>query len=58
MPSREQTAAFVKVVEADVCVRAIEVLYAEDATMPENNERSRVGLPALIARERIFSDPK
>ena len=31
--------------------------YADDATMQENNEPPRIGLPLLIAHERFFYDP-
>ena len=52
MPSREHVESFVKVVEAGEFVEAMEAYYADDATMQENNEPPRAGLPALIAHER------
>jgi SnoaL-like domain len=52
MPSREHVEAFVRMVEAGEFVEAMEAYYADDATMQENNEPPRVGLPALIAHER------
>ena len=52
MPSREHVEAFVKMVEAGEFVEAMEAYYADDATMQENNEPPRIGLPALIAHER------
>ena len=51
MPSREHVAAFVQLVEAGEFVEAMQAYYADDATMQENNEPPRVGLPALIAHE-------
>ena len=39
-------------VEAGEFVEAMEMYYADDATMQENNEPPRVGLPSLIAHER------
>jgi len=58
MPSREHVEAFVKMVEAGEFVEAMEAYYADDATMQENNEPPRIGLPALIAHERFFYDPR
>jgi ketosteroid isomerase-like protein len=52
MPIREHVAAFVQQVEAGEFVEAMQAYYADDASMQENNEPPRVGLPALIAHER------
>ena len=52
MPSREHVERFVRMVEAGEFVEAMEMYYADDATMQENNEPPRVGLPSLIAHER------
>jgi hypothetical protein len=52
MPNREHVERFVRMVEAGEFVEAMEMYYADDATMQENNEPPRVGLPVLIAHER------
>ena len=52
MPNREHVERFVKMVEAGELVEAMETYYADDATMQENNEPPRIGLPVLIAHER------
>jgi len=52
MPKREHIEAFVRMVEAGEFVEAMEAYYADDATMQENDEPPRAGLPALIAHER------
>jgi hypothetical protein len=52
MPSRELIDRFVRMVEDGKFVEAMETFYAPDATMQENNEPPRAGLPALLAHER------
>jgi ketosteroid isomerase-like protein len=52
MPSRERVAALVAMVEAGRFVEAIELFYAEDATMQENNAPPRGGRDKLVAHER------
>lgn len=52
MPSREVLDAFVQMVEQSDFVEAMKTFYAADATIQDNNEPVRVGLPALIEHER------
>lgn len=52
MPSRERVEALITRVEAGAFVAAIEEFYAADASMQENSQPPRVGLPALVANER------
>lgn len=52
MPSRERVQALIAHVEQGRFVEAIEAFYAEDASMQENLQPPRKGLPALVAGER------
>lgn len=52
MPSPTTVAAFIAEVEAGRFIEAMEVFYADNATMRENLAPPRVGLPALIEHER------
>jgi ketosteroid isomerase-like protein len=52
MPTRNQIEALIALVERGAFVEALERCYADDASMQENGEPPRVGLPALIAHER------
>ena len=52
MPDRTVMSRFIKMVESGRFVEAMEEFYSPDATMQENNEPPRVGLPALLAHER------
>lgn len=51
MPTRGRVRDLVDMVEAGKYVEAIQVFYAEDASMAENNEEPRRGRDALIAGE-------
>jgi ketosteroid isomerase-like protein len=44
--------SFIETCERGEFVEALEQFYADDATMQENGEPPRVGLPALIANEK------
>jgi hypothetical protein len=52
MPSRAVVEAFVAVVESNRHADAIELFYAEDASMQENLGEPRQGRALLIERER------
>ncbi|CEJ15144.1 SnoaL-like domain protein [bacterium YEK0313] len=51
MPSRETVERFIRTVESNDHVRAIEEFYAEDASMQENTAPPRVGRDVLVAHE-------
>ena len=52
MPSEKQVEALIARVEAGKFVEALETFYAADASMQENHDAPRRGLPALIENER------
>jgi predicted DNA-binding protein len=52
MPSRNQVEKFVRMVEGQKYIEAMEEFYAADATAQENNEPPRIGLSALLDNER------
>lgn len=52
MPSRQIVEALIQLVEQGKFVEAIENFYAPDATMQENTDPPRMGLPALVHNER------
>jgi ketosteroid isomerase-like protein len=52
MPTKERLQAFITTCERGEFVEALQGFYAEDATMQENGEPPRVGLPALIQNEK------
>lgn len=52
MSIRESVQHLIALVEQGNFLEAIETYYAEDATMQENGDAPRVGLPALLANER------
>ncbi len=52
MSIRESVQQLIALVERGEFLEAIERFYAEDATMQENGDPPRVGLPALLANER------
>ena len=54
MPSQARVQAFIKTVEANDFVRAIEDFYTDDATMRENMDPPRCGRPTLVERERAM----
>ena len=51
MPSPETLERFIKQVESNDHVGAIEQFYAPDATMQENEKPPRTGREALVANE-------
>ena len=52
MPDRARVDAFIKTVEAGEYVRAIELFYADSATMRENLQPPRGPLSVLVKYER------
>lgn len=54
MPTRENVKNLISLVEQRRFLEAIQEVYAEDATMQENNDPPRVGLAALLEREKQF----
>jgi hypothetical protein len=54
MPSKDRVEALIARVEAGKFVEALETFYASDASMQENHEAPRPGLPALVENERRF----
>ncbi|MFI4965131.1 MAG: nuclear transport factor 2 family protein [Caulobacterales bacterium] len=52
MPTHERVQAFVALVEAASYVEALEQFYHPDASMQDNQQPARLGLPRLIADER------
>ncbi len=51
MPTRDMVQRFIGMVEAGRFVEALQAFYADEASMQENSEAPRRGLPALIAHE-------
>ncbi|AMP06025.1 nuclear transport factor 2 family protein [Collimonas pratensis] len=51
MPNRERVESFIKLVVQGKYVEAIEEFYTEDASMQENQEPPRKGMPLLVAGE-------
>ena len=54
MPIEQHVRQLISLVEQGRFLEAIQEFYAEDASMQENNEPPRVGLPALLEREKQF----
>lgn len=54
MSTEENVKQLIGLVEQGRFLEAIQEFYAEDASMQENNEPPRVGLPALLEREKQF----
>jgi ketosteroid isomerase-like protein len=54
MSTGENVKQLIASVEQGRFLEAIQEFYAEDASMQENNEPPRVGLPALLEREKQF----
>src|SRR5947207_14106172 len=54
MPIDQHVRQLISLVEQGRFLEAIQEFYAEDASMQENNEPPRVGLPALLEREKQF----
>jgi len=54
MDIRHQVKTLIAMVEEGKYLEAIQQFYAEAATMQENNDPQRVGLPALLEREKQF----
>lgn len=52
MPSRESVQRLIRLVEDDQTVQAMQEFYADDATMQENNQPPRAGLPHLLEHEQ------
>ena len=52
MPSTQTVATFVSLVEGGRFIEALEEFYLDDASMRENVDPPRVGLPTLIEAER------
>jgi hypothetical protein len=50
----ERVKALISLVDQGKFLEAIQEFYAEDASMQENNEPPRIGLPALLEREKQF----
>ena len=50
--TRERVEALIALAEQNKFLEAIQEFYAEDATMQENNQPPRAGLPALLENER------
>ena len=51
MPTHQEVACFVELVEAGKGIEALDRFYAENASMQENQSPPRVGKPALLAHE-------
>jgi len=51
MPKPETVERFVELVEAGHTVEALDVFYADNASMQENQSLPRTGKPALLAHE-------
>ncbi len=56
MSVHENVKNLIALVEQERFLEAIEKFYADDASMQENNDPPRVGLPALLEREKQFLD--
>ncbi len=54
MSIAENVRNLIWLVEQAKFLEAFQQFYAEDATMQENNDPPRVGLPALLEREQQF----
>ena len=54
MSVQENVKRLIAMVEEGKFLEAIQQFYADDATMQENNDPPRVGLPALLEREQQF----
>ncbi len=54
MPIDENVRKLISLVEQGRFLEAIQEFYANDASMQENNDPPRVGLPALLEREKQF----
>ncbi len=54
MPTRENVKTLISLVEQRRFLEAIQEFYGEDASMQENNDPPRIGLAALLAREKQF----
>jgi hypothetical protein len=54
MPIDENVRNLISLVEQGRFLEAIQEFYAENASMQENNDPPRVGLPALLEREKQF----
>ena len=54
MPVQENVKQLISMVEEGNFLEAIQQFYAEEASMQENNDPPRVGLRALLERERQF----
>ena len=52
MPNRQAVERFVELVEAGKGIEALELFYADDASMRENHAPPRTGKAALLANER------
>jgi hypothetical protein len=52
MPSHQTVERFVSLVEADKGIEALDLFYAESATVRENESQPRQGKAALLAHER------
>ncbi len=52
----ENVKKLISLVEEGKFLQAIQEFYAEDASMQENNDPPRVGLHALLEREKQFLD--
>lgn len=51
MPTHQKVACFVELVEAGKGIEALDLFYAENASMQENQSPARIGKPALLAHE-------
>ena len=52
MPTHQTVARFVDLVEAGKGIDALDMFYAENASMQENRAQPRIGKAALLAHER------
>ncbi len=52
MSIRDKVEKLIQLAEAGKFLEAIETFYAPDASMQENNQPARLGLPALLENER------
>lgn len=51
MPTHQTVGRFVELVEAGKAIDALDMFYAEDASMRENQAQPRIGKAALLAHE-------
>ena len=56
MPSRKRVDEFIERMKNNESLELMDDFYTEDATAQENNAAPRVGLPALIAYEKMALD--